>query len=94
MGVIGAVLGLYPVTCRACGCGFLSHAWRWPFLVYARCPKCAGVRLDDWEERYHWPPAYKRALVLAGARRQRCPSCRLNFVSFRPRWTAAQESGT
>jgi len=79
-----AVAGIHRALCTHCSHRFACYPSR---ILRARCPQCAGLRLRDWEERYYWPPAYKRMLLWFGARRQRCSACRINFVSFRPRWT-------
>ncbi len=81
-----SVFGIHAVRCTDCGSRFTHHAWHWAYLQYARCPKCANLRLHGWQEEYHLPPAYVRALTIVGARQQRCNPCRHNFVSFRPRW--------
>jgi predicted Zn-ribbon and HTH transcriptional regulator len=80
-----AFLGLGPVRCRDCESRF-SEARLWiPGLIYARCPKCLRQDLSDWAEKYYYPSKLLRVLTYVGAKRQRCPACRVNFVSFFPR---------
>lgn len=79
-------MGLGPLLCLDCRHEFRLTLWRWDVIRYARCPRCANLNLADWHEKYYLPPRYKRALILLGANAHRCEACRLNFVSFRPRW--------
>lgn len=89
-----SLIGIQHVRCRGCGYRFTDYPWRKHYLLYAHCPKCANMKLKDWHERYHWPPAYKRALLLVGAQQHRCEHCRYNFVSFRRRWKAPKKKGS
>jgi len=80
-----SLLGLGPIRCRDCE-GRFSEALLWlPGIHYARCPKCFREDLSDWAEKYFYPPWYKRIFLYFGARRHRCSTCRVNFVSFFPR---------
>lgn len=84
------LFGFQMMRCRECGKRFPDRPWRWPHILYARCPRCQEMELRDWQEKYHYPPWHKRMLTNVGAREQRCEKCRYNFVSFRPRWKPKQ----
>jgi len=84
--LLQSFFGFQKMRCRECGKRFPDHAFHWPQILYARCPKCQEMELRDWQEKYYYPPRYKRLLTYVGARQQRCEKCRYNFISFRPRW--------
>jgi C4-type Zn-finger protein len=79
--------GFHHVRCRDCGYRFTDHPWRWPHVLYARCPLCHGMILRNWTEKYNYPPWYRQIKILLGAKRQRCEACRHNFLSLRRRWS-------
>jgi hypothetical protein len=82
---VKSLVGFGPVRCRDCDLRF-SEAVLWlPGLRFARCPKCFREDLNEWAEKYFYPPWYKTMLVYVGAKRHRCSKCRYNFVSFFPR---------
>ena len=74
------------LRCDACGRRFRSRTVRWRYILYAKCPHCAGLVLTNWQEKYHFPAWYSRSLIYLGWREQRCEDCRHNFVSLRPRF--------
>jgi len=92
-GITAVLLCLHTFRCDSCQRQFRGRTIQWRYVWYAKCPRCAGLELTNWEEKYYYPPWYKRALTHVGAREQRCDSCRYNFISFRPRWRA-KESGS
>ena len=77
--------GVYRLRCQDCRKRFPAGVWLIQDLFYAKCSKCYRMDLSDWDEKYRYPPSYLRALLYVGAKGHRCPSCRHNFVSFRPR---------
>jgi hypothetical protein len=82
------VVGYCPIRCRDCGRRFW-HGLLFSFrLPYARCPRCLRDDLTDWAERYYYPGKFSRLLLKFGGKEQRCPVCRVNFVSFFPRRAA------
>ena len=89
-----ALFGVHRFRCSHCGKRFEDRAWRFEFVWYAKCPRCAGLELRDWEEKYYYPPAFKRMLAYLGAQKQRCEACRYNFITFRPRWQGKKENGS
>lgn len=89
-----AMFGVHMMRCRSCGIRFRKRTWELSLIWYARCPKCAGLELRNWSEKYYYPPWYKQILCLVGARQQRCEACRHNFVSFRPRWNPKKKNGS
>lgn len=53
-------------------------------LPFARCPKCFSLKLEIAQNKpYHHVTLMRSVMLLLGARRYRCPSCRYNFLSFR-----------
>ena len=55
-------------------------------LPFARCPKCFNLRLEIAQmqiKSYHHNTFTRSVMLLLGAHRYRCPSCRYNFLSFR-----------
>lgn len=87
-------MGVHRFRCRGCGKRFEGRIWHLALIGYAKCPKCAGLELEDWQEKYHYPHVLIRSLRYVGGRQQRCRSCRHNFVSFRPRWPGEKENGS
>lgn len=79
------VLGIHPFRCRRCGHRFLVSVWLFGKLRYAKCPRCLRLELTTWSRRYYKVDFLKNCLVVFGAQKYRCASCRCNFVSFRPR---------
>lgn len=77
---------MHTFRCMRCGHRFRGRTLRLRYLWYAKCPMCTGLQLINWQEKYYYPPAYKRMLTYLGWREQRCEDCRYNFVSLRPRW--------
>jgi transposase-like protein len=82
---INAFFGFQPFRCRDCRHRFTTSIWLLGTLAYAKCPKCLGLNLVYWSKKHYKPNAYKNFLISMGAQRYRCPGCRCNFVSFRPR---------
>ncbi len=85
--------GLHHFRCNRCGKRFESRTIHREYVWYAKCPLCAGLELVDWQEKYYYPPFYKRMFVYVGGKEQRCGACRYNFVSFRPRWKGEKKNG-
>ena len=79
------VLGIHPFRCRKCTHRFLVSVWLFGKLRYAKCPRCLRLELTTWSRRYYKVGFIKTFLVVFGAQKYRCPACRCNFVSFRPR---------
>jgi hypothetical protein len=53
-------------------------------LPFARCPKCFSLNLEIAQNKpYHHVTFTRSVMLLLGAHRYRCPSCRYNFLSFR-----------
>jgi transposase-like protein len=78
------LIGTYPFRCLDCNGRFSVNVFLLSTLAFARCRKCLGLNLTTWERRaYHVSPL-KKLMLSFGGRRYRCPSCRYNFVSFRP----------
>ena len=78
-------IGYCRFRCKECG-GRFSEGILWlPGMHFARCPRCLREDLSDWAEKYYYPPWYQQIWLKVGAREQRCPACRVNFVSFLPR---------
>jgi transposase-like protein len=82
---INAFFGFQPFRCRDCRHRFTTSIWLLGNLAYAKCPKCLGMNLVHWSKKHYKPHFYKNFLISMGAQRYRCPGCRCNFVSFRPR---------
>jgi len=80
-----SIFGFGPVRCRGCDLRFCETALWSPLIRHAWCPKCFREDLNDWAEKYFYPPWYKRLLIYVGAKKHRCSRCRYNFVSFLPR---------
>jgi hypothetical protein len=78
--------GTYPFRCIACNHRFWANIWMWSVWKYAKCPKCLSLDLATWSRKSQHLNYWKKLLLTLGARRHRCPRCRCNFVSFRPRW--------
>ena len=79
------ILGIHPFRCRRCTHRFLVSIWLFGKLRYAKCPRCLRLELSTWSRRYYKVGFAKNFLIVFGAQKYRCPSCRCNFVSFRPR---------
>ncbi len=85
MEIILGIFGCYPIRCNRCQTRFRREILWLPNTRYPPCPRCLREDLTDWEEKYFYPPWYKRALLYVGAKAHRCRVCRCNFVSFRRR---------
>jgi DNA-directed RNA polymerase subunit RPC12/RpoP len=78
------VRGRSPVRCLDCGHRSLANLLQFEKLPFARCPKCFSLRLEIAQNKgYHHTTFTRSVMLLLGARRYRCPSCRYNFLSFR-----------
>lgn len=86
--------GLHAFRCVRCGKRFESRTINRRYMWYTKCPLCAGLELVDWQEKYYYPPFYKRILIYVGGKEQRCDRCRYNFVSIRPRWNQTKKNGS
>lgn len=86
------VLGIHPFRCRRCTHRFSVSIWLFGKLRYAKCPRCLRLELTTWSRRYYKVGFLKNFLIAFGGQKYRCPACRCNFVSFRPR-KAAVKSG-
>ncbi len=78
-------MGVYPFRCLACEGRFWVSVWLFSKLGFAKCPKCLGMELTVWPERYFRPSVWRQVAITLGAHRYRCIPCRHNFISFRPR---------
>jgi transcription elongation factor Elf1 len=78
-----AITGNFSLRCRDCGLRFEQQLNLLDEMRYAHCPRCGRDDLTAWAEKYLNPGPWSEMLVRFGAKRHRCPSCRLNFVSFR-----------
>lgn len=76
-------LGMTPVRCLECEHRWKESLWRIRELLYARCPRCFGLKLGTWEETYYHVPWTWKVQAGLGAKKVRCRACRLNFMSFR-----------
>lgn len=73
-----------PVRCVDCGHRFVGNLLQFEKLPFARCPKCFSLNLEIAQNKpYHHVTFMRSVMLLLGARRYRCPSCRYNFLSFR-----------
>lgn len=79
------VIGIHPFRCRRCTHRFSVSIWLFGKLRYAKCPRCLRLELTTWSRRYYKVGFLKNFLIAFGAQKYRCPACRCNFVSFRPR---------
>ncbi len=79
------IIGIHPFRCRRCTHRFSVSIWLFGKLRYAKCPRCLRLELTTWSRRYYKVGLGKNFLIAFGAQKYRCPSCRCNFVSFRPR---------
>lgn len=86
------ILGVHPFRCRKCTHRFLVSIWLFGKLRYAKCPRCLRLELTTWSRRYYKVGFMKNFLVVFGAQKYRCPACRCNFVSFRPRKAIAKSA--
>ncbi len=76
--------GRSPVRCLDCGHRFMGNLLQFEKLPFARCPKCFSLNLEIAQNKpYHHVTFTRSVMLLLGARRYRCPSCRYNFLSFR-----------
>jgi DNA-directed RNA polymerase subunit RPC12/RpoP len=79
------LMGIYPFRCLDCGIRFWSSVWLLSKLAFAKCPKCLSLELMAWPEKYFRATLLHNLMTTFGAHRYRCPGCRHNFLSFRPR---------
>jgi len=79
------LVGVYPFRCLDCGTRFWCSVWLLSKLAFAKCPRCLSLELTTWPEKYFRPTLKLSLLMTLGAHRYRCPGCRCNFLSFRPR---------
>jgi predicted Zn-ribbon and HTH transcriptional regulator len=80
---LGALVNVYPFRCRDCGERFHADVLMLKRLIYAKCPRCLRMELSTWSHQTY-PTSWQNLLVLLGAQRYRCSTCRFNFVAFRP----------
>jgi ubiquitin C-terminal hydrolase len=80
-----AIAGVYPFRCRDCHHRFFAGVWLLSKMAYAKCPKCLRMDLSTWSRKHYNPGLLANFLITFGAQQYRCPQCRCNFVSFRPR---------
>lgn len=88
------VIGTYPFRCMSCHHRFGQNVWFLQKLKYAKCPNCLSLDLGDWPHIVRHVKPWYRFLLTLGGHGYRCPNCRFNFVSLRPRETAHEEVGT
>ena len=94
-GRLAYYLGLSTVYCKNCHHRLSETDNWWDNVRWARCPICYRRQLTDWAEKYLYPGGWDRFLLYMGARKHRCRYCRLNFVSFLPRYPhSRRHSGT
>jgi hypothetical protein len=84
------IMGIHPFRCRRCTHRVSVSIWLFGKLRYAKCPRCLRLELGTWSRRYYKVGFPKNVLIAFGAQKYRCPSCRCNFVSFRPRKATAK----
>jgi len=78
-------MGVYPFRCNSCGERFWGSVWLFAVWKWAKCPLCLNLNLTDWPKRRYHLNWWTQILTGLGAQKHRCPRCRHNFVSFRPR---------
>ena len=83
-----SMFGILPWRCIACQKRFHARHVPLRYLAYAHCRLCGNLELmiprreklaRDWTARL---------AMWLGARPVRCDSCRNDFTTWRPRWTA------
>lgn len=84
-GYLKSLVGVSRLRCRRCNNRWETSVWANGSWRYARCPRCYRQELTKWQEHHYNPPRWTRFLLRLGATAQRCPACRCNFASFRPR---------
>lgn len=77
------LLGSNQLHCLDCNARFWVNVFLVSKILYAKCPKCLGMKLDRWDPKHYHVPRWKLLLISLGAHRYRCSRCRMNFVSFR-----------
>jgi hypothetical protein len=90
---LNMIAGVYPFRCNDCNERSWIGIWLFSRLFYAKCPKCLGLELGGWPKRHYHLSFRQNLLSTFGAHRYRCKRCRCNFLSFRPRYRVAVESG-
>ena len=78
-------VGVSRLRCRRCNNRWETSVWANGSWRYARCPRCYRQELTKWQEHHYNPPRWTRILLRLGASPHRCPACRCNFASFKPR---------
>lgn len=86
------VLGIYPFRCLGCSQRVWVNVWLFSQLPFAKCPKCLGRDLTNWPRSHYRANLWSNLLMTFGAHRYRCPACRYNFLSFRPRQSGGDAS--
>jgi len=81
---LGALINVYPFRCRDCGARFRVDVLMLKRLFFAKCPRCLRMELSTWSRHAFRATMWQNVLVVLGAQRYRCSSCRVNFVAFRP----------
>jgi hypothetical protein len=84
-GLLKSACGISPLKCRHCNSRWETSVWANGSWKYARCPRCYRQELTKWTMEHYSPPKWTRLLLRIGARPLRCPACRCNFASFKPR---------
>lgn len=74
-----------PLRCLDCKTRFVASTVSLGDLLYAHCPKCDRMDLNQWTGKNYEPPFFVGLKVSFGANRWRCEYCRINFASFRKR---------
>jgi DNA-directed RNA polymerase subunit RPC12/RpoP len=82
--ILASLRGKSPIRCVDCGHRFMTNLLQFEKLPFARCPKCFNLKLEVAQiKTYHHNTLTRSVMLLLGAHRYRCPSCRYNFLSFR-----------
>jgi DNA-directed RNA polymerase subunit RPC12/RpoP len=76
--------GLYPFRCIDCNQRIWASVWMLSKMQFAKCPKCLGLQLTNWDRKHYHQTFWRNFLMTFGAHRYRCARCRYNFLSFRP----------
>jgi hypothetical protein len=74
-----------PLRCLDCKTRFVASTLSLGDMIYAHCPQCDRMDLNQWTGKNFDPPLCTGLLVSFGANRWRCEYCRINFSSFRKR---------
>ena len=78
-------VGTSLLRCRRCNNRWETSVWANGSWRYARCPRCYRQELTKWTMEHYNPARWTKFLLRIGASALRCPACRCNFASFKPR---------